>query len=666
MPHEIEPQLATLVSAAPVGNQWLHEIKLDGYRAICRIEKGRAKLFTRRALDWTARFKAIARAVEELGIKSAILDGEVVVLDPSGISSFQALQTALSEKADGRLSYYVFDLLYLDGYDLRQVALVDRKTLLARLLSRPSSASKLRYNEHLQGSGPEFLRQCCAHGLEGVVSKRGDRPYRAGRGPDWLKAKCIQREEFVIGGFTDPTASRQGLGALLVGYYDKPGHLLYAGRVGTGFSSGTLVELRRALQKIERDDSPFANLSRREAGRGVHWVAPKLVCQVEFTNWTRDLVLRHPSFQGLREDLPAASVVRDAPVPGGLAQEPAGRKRSTASAAQARSSRIAAADGDHLHAPRRGTSKAAAPPKPRAVASEAIQFAGVRLTHPDRALYADAGVSKLGLASYYAKIADWILPHVANRPLSLLRCPEGCDKPCFFQKNIGAGAPEALSRLKIKSKDTTTEFAVVEDLAGLVALVQMNVLEIHPWGSQADDPERPDRLIFDLDPGPGVAWSTTIGAARRLHDLLDELEMASFVKTTGGKGLHIVVPTARRHSWEEVKRFARAVVERLAAQYPNEYVTKSSKAARRNKIFLDYLRNDRGATAVVAYSTRARPGATVSVPLSWDELSPAVHSDHFHVQNVPALLAALKRDPWAGLTEARQSITAGVKRVLEL
>ena len=621
----------------------------------------------RRALDWTARFKAVAQAVEKLRLDNAIFDGEVVVLEPNGVSSFQALQTALSEKADARLCYCVFDVLYLDGYDLRDAALDDRKALLAKLLARQTRTAKVRYSEHLQGDGPEFLRQCCGHGLEGIVSKRGQSPYRAGRGTDWLKAKCIQREEFVIGGFTEPTASRQGLGALLVGYYDRPRHLLYAGRVGTGFSSHTLVDLRRTLEKLERNESPFANLSTRQAGRGVHWVEPKLVCQVEFSNWTRDHVLRHPSFQGLREDLPATSVVRDAPVPGGLAEGPRNEQESETNVQKVRRARTAAADGNHhSNARQHSPSKDVALLKNRAIDSASIEIAGVRLTHPDRVLYADAGVTKLGLASYYAEIADWILPHVAHRPLSLRRYPEGTGKPGFFQKNVGPGAPEALERIAIKSTSTTTEFAVVENVAGLVALVQMGVLEIHPWGSRVDDVERPDRLVFDLDPGPGVAWEETIRAARRLRQFFNELALSSFVKTTGGKGLHVVLPIARRHSWDEAKQFARAVVERLAAQHPREYLTKSSKAARRDKIFLDYLRNDRGATAVAAYSTRARPGATVSVPLAWDELTPAIRSDHFHVHNVPARLARLKHDPWAELAEIRQSITAGIKRRLGL
>lgn len=321
LPKSIVPELATLVAAPPVGSEWLHEIKLDGYRLICRLDRQGARLLTRRQLDWTRRFPQLAGAVESLGLETAIFDGEVVVLDPAGVSSFQDLQTALSNGATKRFVYYLFDLLYLEGYDLRERPLIERKELLAQVLAGQGPASPLRHSEHLLGNGPEFFHQCCRRGLEGIVSKRIDRPYREGRGRDWLKTKCVQREEFVIGGFTEPASSRLGLGAILVGYFDRPGHLLYAGRVGTGFSASMLVSLRNKLKRLARQDSPFANLTLREAGRGVHWVDPRLVCQVEFTNWTRAHVLRHPSFQGLREDLPAKAVVRDAPVPRGLAED---------------------------------------------------------------------------------------------------------------------------------------------------------------------------------------------------------------------------------------------------------------------------------------------------------------------------------------------------------
>lgn len=321
MPAAIDVELATLVAAPPDEGPWIHEIKFDGYRLICHVAQGKARLFTRRQLDWTAKFPTIAQAAGGLPVESAILDGEAVVLQPDGTSSFQALQEALSTNAYERMIYYVFDLLYLDGYDLRGVTLADRKQMLAALLGKQKKTGRIRYCDHIEGNGPEFLRECCRHGLEGALSKRRDRPYAAGRGLDWLKSKCLQHEEFVIGGFTDPQSSRQGFGALLIGYYDRPGHLLYAGRVGTGFSIETLLKLRRQLDRLETDRPAFANLTPREAGRGVHWVKPKLVCQVEFTNWTRDHVLRHPSFQGLREDLPASAVVRDAPVPGGLAEE---------------------------------------------------------------------------------------------------------------------------------------------------------------------------------------------------------------------------------------------------------------------------------------------------------------------------------------------------------
>ncbi|HVV99077.1 MAG TPA: DNA ligase D [Planctomycetaceae bacterium] len=630
LPAFIEPELATLVDAAPKGNDWLHEIKFDGYRLLPRLARGTAQLFTRSGQDWTAKFAEIAAEIEKLPARQAWLDGEVVALEANGTSSFQALQRALSEKHTGDLVYYAFDLLYLDGYDLRKAPLVERKALLRELLASGADAGRVRYTDHLVGSGPEFYRQSCRMGLEGIVSKRLQQQYRSGRAGEWVKTKCVQREEFVIGGFTDASVRHRPLGALLLGFFDSAGEFRYAGRVGTGFSERILKEIKQRLNERRQTESPFVNLTLREAGHGTHWVRPDLVAQVEFTSWTRDHLLRHPSFQGLREDKEAQTVTHDEPAEiSDIEAKPTNGRRKTAAKSESSN-------------------------------GERDTFAGVRLTHPDRVLYSEQGLTKQGLAAYYLQVADWILPHLAGRPLSLVRCPEGQRKACFYQKHAGPGTPDSIHRVKIPGE--AQEYLMVDDVAGLVSLVQMGVLEMHPWGARVDDIEAPDRLIFDLDPDVTVEWKRVVEDARRVRDLLAELELQSFVKTTGGKGLHVVVPLQRRQDWPTVKEFARAFVNRLAAGTPDRYTTNLSKAARHGKVFLDYLRNERGSTAVAAYSTRARSHATVSTPLAWDELSAAVQSDHFRVDNLHRRLRALDRDPWEGFFTARQSLTAAICR----
>lgn len=643
MPKQIDPQLATLTLVAPQDDRWFHEIKLDGYRVLCRIDGGEITLRTRRQQDWTKRFPELAHAAANLAVQQAWFDGEVVALLPSGASSFPALQHALSAGETGKLVYYIFDLLYLDGYDLQCAKLVDRKRLLAEVL-RDCGTSRLQYCDHLEGHGPEFFKQTCQLGLEGIVSKRSDRPYRCGRTADWLKLKCVQREEFVIGGYSLPsTAQRLGLGALLVGYYLKSGELVYGGKVGTGFSEQVLVELRKKLDALTQDTNPFDLMERDRVERGTRWVRPELVAQLEFGSWTAEGLLRYPSFQGLREDIVARNVVRE-PADGAGWIETLKQKRSKAAPA---------------------TAPAAPPVDPRWQAFSAEQLAQLsqlRLTHPDRVLYPEQGLTKLGLATYYAEIGQWILPHIVDRPISLVRCPEGIQGQHFYQKHAAAGTPPQIERLPIAEKEGKRDYLVIRDLAGLLATVQMGVVELHPWGSRTDRLDRPDRMILDLDPDPELPWSQVVDAARRLRALLDDLGLVSFVKTTGGKGLHLFVPLDRRQTWDEVKEFSGSIAQRLAGEEPRRYTASSGKSLRRGRIYIDYLRNAMGAHAVAAYSTRARPGATVSTPLSWDELSAAIKPDHFRVDNLPSRLSSLEEDPWGALTDVRQSITAKMKQ----
>jgi bifunctional non-homologous end joining protein LigD len=634
-------ELATLVDEPPTGDSWLHEIKFDGYRMLCRIQDGKARFISRNGKDWTAKFDELPSEVLALPVETAILDGEVVVLEVDGKSSFQALQNAFQTLEHVPFYYYVFDLLHLNGFDLTNAPLEERKDILSRLLRKKNGA--VRYSDHVVGNGEAFFEQASKLGLEGIISKRVGRPYVAGRGNDWLKVKCSLREEFVIGGFTKPAGARTHFGAILLGYYDAGGDLVYAGRVGTGFSDATLEGLRQKFQKLIQKNSPFSNL-RGTTGqaRGVTWLRPELVGQVQFSNWTGDKQLRHPAFQGLREDKAARKVIRDEPVSSESIDSTKRAARASSSRTRGRSGR-SHADGDQ----------------------DENEIAGVTLSHPDKVLYPEDGYTKFDLAKHYEAAAEWMLPHVAGRLLSLVRCPAGSGQKCFFQKHPGEGTAELLMRTAVEEKDGPEDYLSVKDFPGLVALVQMGVLEIHIWGSRADNFEKPDRLIFDLDPDPAVKWPAVVASAKEVRILLQELGLESFLKTTGGKGLHIAVPIERRTSWDDAKAFCKAVADVMVAAAPNRYIAKMSKAARKGKIFVDYLRNDRGATAVAPYSTRAKPGATVSVPVSWDELTAKLHSDHFTIKNLPARLAKLKNDPWAGIADVKQSITASILKRLE-
>ena len=487
MPPDISPQLATQATKLPDGPHWLHEIKFDGYRLLCFIEDGRVRLLTRRNNDWTGRFPHLVEAAGRLNVQSAILDGEVVGLLPNGASSFTVLQSALKQGRPRQLIYFVFDLLYLDGCDLRRAALIDRKQALAALLGR-ATPGPLQYVDHIAGPGAAFFGECRRLGLEGVVSKRSDRPHRAGRSHEWLKTKCVLRDEFVVGGFSEPDGARIGLGALLVGHFDDAGRLLYAGRVGSGFDESLLADLGRRLKAIELRKAPFADMTRDRIKRGTHWVQPQLVVQVQYAGWSNDGMLRHPVFQGEREDVLAASVVR--------------AKVTDA---------VAPVDDAHAtEAPMTASGR-------RLSTRQLASLSGVQMTHPERVMYESPRVTKLDLARYYTAIADWILPHIVHRPLSLVRSPEGQGRAAFFQKRPMPGLPAAIRRFTTAEDGGPVEHLLIEDLAGLLSLVQFGVLEIHPWGSRVDRIERPDRLVFDLDPGPDVTWTRTIGVALRLR-----------------------------------------------------------------------------------------------------------------------------------------------------
>ena len=629
MPRRLEPELATRSSTAPAGDGWLHEIKFDGYRLIARVEGRGVRLFSRNGKDWTARFPALVDALADLGIDQALFDGELVALQADGTSSFRQLQEALAANRTEGLIYEVFDLPYLSGHDLTDVELEARKRVLKELLASRgllSHRGTIRYVQHFEGRGEALFDEVCQLGLEGIMSKRRGSPYRSGRSTDWLKIKCVQQGEFVVGGFTDPSNARIGFGALLLGAYNDRGELHYIGSVGTGFSAQRLRTLYQELRELEVDWSPFAYSALLASVRAAHWVKPELVADVEFTEWTRDGVLRHPVFRGLREDRNPNEIVLGAEYsPAELRIEP----------------------------PTRGArmTKPARPPNPD------DRVAGVRLTHPDRILYPDQGVTKAHLARYYEQIAEHILPHIANRPLTLLRCPDGQEKSCFYQKHPPEGLGEAVRRVMIEESNGSAEYMYVDSIAGIVSLVQIGALELHVWGSVIDALETPDMLIFDLDPGPGVIWPRLIDAALFLRERLENIGFRSFPKLTGGKGLHLVVPLEPRADWDRAKEFARTVAERAAREQPERLTANMAKSRRHGRIFIDYLRNGRGATAICSYSTRARAGAPVAVPIGWDELDPASRSDRYGIDTVKRRLAALRKDPWADFDRARRPIT---------
>jgi bifunctional non-homologous end joining protein LigD len=606
----VEPSLAQLSGRPPRGKDWIHEIKFDGYRIEARIDGRSIKLLTRKGLDWTERFAPVAATLKNLGLGSALIDGEIIVETGSGIPSFSALQQALSSGSKDRFLYYVFDLLYCNGVDLRKTPLIERKTLLRKILEPIAGGADVRFSEHFEEDGATLLDHACRMGLEGIVSKRRNEPYRSGRGEHWLKSKCVERQEFVLLGYVPSSVSKAAVGSLVAGYYGG-GKLMYAGRVGTGFSAEIARSLRQQLEKIKAAKPAFGKPPPAGVEKGVIWVEPRLVAEVEFRGWTHDDVLRQAAFKGLREDKPAEEVVRE----------------------QAR-----------------GAAKKSAK-APRTDVADAL--AGIRLTHPERILWEGQGVTKQGLAEFYVEIADWILPHVVGRPLSLVRCPTGAMHQCFYAKHAWAGLAKAIRTVDVGE---AKPMLAIDDLEGLIGLVQAGVLEIHPWGSTVKNLERPDRLIFDLDPGEGVGWEAVLAAAAEARQRLADLGLASFVKASGGKGLHVMVPIEPELDWDRVKAFTKTITDAMAADSPGRYVATMSKQLRRGKIYVDYLRNGRGATAVAAYSTRARAGAPVSTPLEWGELSKAIGPDHFTIDNLRQRLAFLERDPWKGFFEIRQRV----------
>ena len=623
----VAPELATLTDKAPAGNEWLHEIKFDGYRLLARVQSGKVSLFTRTGLDWTERFGDIADQLKGLA-DDALIDGEVVIVKPDGTTDFAALQARLAGESTAQFTFYAFDLLRAGEADLRNTPLIKRKEMLQAAL-KGLNKSRIVYSDHVQGSGEAFFTHACKAGLEGIVSKRADGVYKSGRVGEWLKVKCGRRQEFVICGYVPPATGMKGIGSLAMGYHDG-GKLVYAGRVGTGYTEKVSRDLRQRLDAITVKTHPFKTRPPADAMRGAVWVNPKMVAEVSFAGMTGENLIRHGAFKGLREDKKPEDVV--------LEETAASRT------------------GEGLSASTHSLSPSHLPPG-EGYKREEAEVAGVRLTHPDKVVDEESGLTKFALASYYEAIGKWIMPHIADRPLSIVRCPEGVGHPCFFQRHLGQGLPKAVHMVKT-GPDKDDEFLTVGDVAGLVSLVQMGALELHPWGAPNAHVERSDRLIFDLDPDPSVSWETTVQAAFAVRDRLKALKLKSWVKTTGGKGLHIVLPLDGSKDWQVVKKFAHDFAFAFVAERPREFVAVMSKAERRGKIFIDYLRNDRTATAVAPYSTRARVGAPVAVPLAWEELNAGIDPRRFDIHAVQKRLAELESDPWKNFLTTKQGCPA--------
>lgn len=601
MPGYIEPSLATATDTAPSGKDWLHEIKHDGYRLQAHLENARVRLFSRQGLDWTERFPVVAHALADVPARLAIIDGEVVVQTATGVASFPMLVDAL-KNGSGDMLFYGFDLLYLDGHDLRDAPLVARKQALAALLAE-TGLDRIRYSDHIAGDGDAVFRHASRLGLEGIISKQAAAPYRSGRVKTWLKVKSSQSDSFVIAGFVPSTVDAKSVGALVLGEY-AGNRLVPVGHCGSGFTAASARELWQRLDPLRTTTPPLKDET--APPKGVRWVEPVLSAEIEYRGRTGGGLIRHAVFRELVES--------SGPPASGRPHEPARGRRS-------------------------GKQETELP---------------VRLTNPGRLLWPDQGITKQGLAEFYGEIADWILPHLAGRPLSLLRHPEGIDEKGFFQKHAWAGLSDRVRQVPVPNDDQP--MLVIDDLAGLLELVQASVLEIHPWGARADRPELPDRVTIDLDPGDNVPWQRVIDAAHDVRRRLATLKLESFVKTTGGKGLHVVFPLIPQADWDTVKAFAQSIASAMAADRPDLYTDNMAKSGRRGRIYVDYLRNGMGATAIGAYSTRAREGAPVSVPLAWDELGENIRSSHFTLMNLPKRLAFLDHDPWEGLASIKQTL----------
>jgi bifunctional non-homologous end joining protein LigD len=620
-PPKLAPVLATLVDGPPPDpGDWVYEIKFDGYRLLARIDGKTVRLFTRNGHDWSDRMPHLVRALQRMKLKPGWLDGEIVVLDQAGRTDFQALQSAFDSTRTQDIVYFLFDLPYYGGHDLRAVPLVERRALLERLLADPPP--EIRFSAVFDAPPEDIVASACRIGLEGVIGKRRGSAYRSRRSPDWIKLKCARRQEFVIAGYTDPQGSRTGFGSLLLGVHDEHGELVFAGGVGTGFNERSLVEIFARLKPLAIDQRPFKQ--RIENERRAHWVKPVLVAEVTFSEWTQDGHVRHPVFHALRSDKPAKQIVREAPVP------------------------ARAADQEQAKTKAKIKGPAAALP------------ANFKVSHAERVVDASTGITKVEVVRFYGLVAPLMMEHLRGRPVSLVRAPRGIGGQLFFQKHLEDGSIEGVRQLDAALWPEHPALIEVAAALGLPGAAQMNVIELHTWNAVKSAIDKPDRMTFDLDPGEGVEWPAMLQAVELMRVILVELGLVPFCKTSGGKGLHVVVPLRRVHGWDAVKDFSQAIVRHMARTLPQLFVAKSGPSNRVGRIFIDYLRNGFGATTVSAWSLRARPGMGVSVPVAWDEVPDLRGGDHWTLRDIHTRLDR-GNAPWEGYAKGARSPNAAMK-----
>ncbi len=670
VPEVLYPQLATLTRVVPEGDGWLNETKLDGYRILAHIDTDGVRLRTRNGHDWVDRLPALARELARIPAPGTILDGELVALGANGAPDFGALQQAFGTAARDRLVYYVFDVPFAAGYDLRRAPIEERKAYLRTLLAAVSLDARVQYLDHIVGRGPVFYEQAVGAGFEGVVSKRAGSVYESRRSASWLKAKAVETGEFVVVGWSPGEGSRVGFGALLLGLHDAAGELVFQGSVGSGFSDGDLVAIRDRLDALACDARPLAApLPTPADERAARWVKPEMVVEVRMAGRTSDGMVRHPVFVGVRDDVDAGELRVSEEASSGspsVGTSPGGPREEgeALTSEQVSGTARGALTSEQVSGTKAGSVGASSVVRAVRGPGDAL-VAGVRVSNPDRFVYPEAAITKREVAEYYAAVAARMLPHTADRPLSIVRCPRGLAGEHFYQRHLGEGWPAAIKGVVIEDDPDGPSF-VVHDAQGLVSLAQMGVLEIHPWTSRTDRPQRPDRLILDLDPGEGLGWAEVVAAAHFVRAYVEGLGLRTFVKTSGGAGVHVMIPITRRHTWDEAKVFTRAIAKELARLAPKNFVAQMTKALRKHKVYVDFLRNQMGATAVGPYSTRAREAATVSMPVTWDELRAETPPETFTVRTALARVGAAEVDPWAGFFEVRQSITGGMREAVGL
>jgi bifunctional non-homologous end joining protein LigD len=621
LPAELAPELATLVDKVPASAQdWVFEIKFDGYRMLARIEGKDVRLVTRNGNDWTDRLEPLKKELQRLKLPEGWYDGEIVVHDENGRPNFGLLQLAFDGSNTAPIVYFVFDAPYLKGYDLRDVPLDARRALLQATLDKAPATDSVRFSAEFDTDPKDLVDAACKMGLEGVIGKRRDSRYVSRRSPQWIKLKCGQRQEFVIGGYTDPQGSRTGIGALLLGFHDKDGVLRYAGNVGSGFDETTLRDITRKLKALDTDESPFP--PKAVPGRKHHWVKPKLVAEVSFSEWTNAGSIRHPVFQGLRADKAPSKITREVV--------------------------------KHVEEVAPAPSEPAAP--------ETKLPPTLKVTHGERVVDAESSVTKIELVRYYALVGELMMEHLKGRPLSLVRAPAGVGGDLFFQKHADVRKLPGVVQMPEELDPGDAPMLEIVSVEGILSAAQWNVVEFHTQNAVGKSYETPDRIVFDLDPGEGIQWHTIQEAAQLMHAFLDQLGLPSFLKTSGGKGLHVVVPIKGKNDWDTVKDFSRAVVDHLAQTLPERFAFKSGARNRVGKIFIDYLRNGKGATTACAWSARVRPGLGISVPLAWDELAHVKSGDQWNVRNVHTRLDK-GNAPWEGYAKAARTLAAAMKQL---